>query len=521
MGLYNCVKAIVESCKFNGLQYVVISPGSRNAPLIKAFTDDAFFSCISVVDERSAGFVALGIAQAIGKPTILTCTSGSALLNYYPAIAEAFYAQVPLLILSADRPKQLIDQWDGQCIRQENVYGNHVLASATTPEIFGHSQPFFDLTHALIQTCKGSQKGPVHLNIPMEEPLYDFDLTQFELKFPYEQIESTLEVVLPSELKQVLTSKEKILWFNGASNEKLQISSFGNIVFLNDIIGNGFAGNVHYWEKILSAHPEIWESLQPEVLITTGKYTVSKILKQFLRKYQPKTHWHISECAFVGDPFGTQPKLVQMCPKELMETIAALQVRGNGDYLDRWRDLDRPALSSNVYSELEVCRLITETASSGTVFHWGNSMPVRYASELGRVNKKVHFSNRGTSGIDGCLSTAVGHALVDPREQILIIGDLSFFYDANALWNELRPANLKIVILNNFGGKIFEKIHGPANMGDSLKFQTTPHQRNAKSLAGEHGITYLQVTSLEELNSKLDEFLTMNAIGILEVAFRD
>jgi 2-succinyl-5-enolpyruvyl-6-hydroxy-3-cyclohexene-1-carboxylate synthase len=526
MSVQSCIKAIIQNLPGDT---AVISPGSRNAPILFALNHSKK-NCYSIIDERSAGFIALGIAKHTCQPVILNCTSGTSSLNYYPAIAEAFYARVPLIVITADRPPEQIDAWDGQAIRQKNVYKNHIRGEFQTPDNFEDESAFSAIAQQVMNCMSSEIPGPVHINIPIREPFYDMSpsdiSTPAQVDFPsLPKIELNLSSI--AKLTNVSFDHKKVLIFNGMDDgEGITITS-DEAVILSDITSSKHS-NVSYWDAMLFSSlskkggMDILKVLSPDILITTGTTTLSKGLKHFLSIHKPEVHFHISNYNEVGNMFGTQPQILH--PSDI-------QISHSGDlqpekgFLNAWINmtvtfqLKFSQLDWLGYHEFSVVNFILEKLNSNDILHLSNSMPIRYASFL-MNNKSIEnkiYANRGTSGIDGCSSTAIGNALVSDQNVKLITGDVAFFYDVNAFFNEHVPQNLKIIVLNNHGGGIFNLIKGPESLGESIKFQTTPHYLNASSLCDHFGIPYFVASDMSSLRSSYNQFNSYQGAAVLEL----
>ncbi len=524
------INHIAAACAAADIRNAIICPGSRNAPITMAFARHTEIECHSVVDERSAGFIALGMAQQSHSLVVLICTSGSAVVNFYPAVVEAFYQRIPLLIITADRPPELIDQWDGQNLHQDNIFGKHVKASYTMPDDYSLPEIFSQTTLQAYKDSMQGIKGPVHINVPLREPLYEakgekFSYPEIEFKSnnQYSQTVNTLA------LEEVFTQTQKVLIFNGAgfisdTNVKALLAFNNKAVVLSDAVSNMHAvGNVKYWDFLLSKK-ELLEGLVPDILITTGTSTVSKNLKLFFRKYKPKYHFHISPTGDIADPFQTAPYLVK---GKIHLVLSKLNWENkNDEYLKTWKQWDNKidSLTSSFFkdtdfSEFSSVNQILNALPKQSVLQLSNSMAVRWANLLGAPKhlSSIH-SNRGVSGIDGCTSTAVGAAFEVKETVTLITGDVAFFYDSNALWNKFAPANLRIVILNNGGGGIFRLIDGPQQMPELGEFLETKHQREAELLVKDMGAEYAAVSNYAELAKELESFYDpSNKPKVLEV----
>lgn len=531
--MQTAINHIAAACAAAGIKQAIICPGSRNAPLTMAFVRHPEIECYSVVDERSAAFIALGMAQQQQFPVALVCTSGSAVVNFYPAVVEAFYQRIPLLVITADRPPELIDQWDGQTMHQNGVFGKHIKAEYALLDEYSLPEIFSQTTLKAFDDSINGLQGPVHINVPLREPLYSAIYDEFE--YPViEHKPSHPHFVLQGEdaLAAAFPSAQKILIFNGAGKRDAELNTAlkaiaNRAVILSDVVSNRHsAGNVQYWDFLLSKKEEaIIDDLKPDVLITTGTSTVSKNLKLFLRKNKPQHHFHISLTGEIADPFQTQPQLVKGNIAQVLEGLNWGEKET--DYWQQWNNWDKriESLNTNYFAQAPFCEFsavknILSHLPQQSQLQLANSMSVRWANLLG-VKKElaaVH-SNRGVSGIDGCTSTAVGAAFASPQEIVtLITGDVAFFYDSNALWNKFAPANLRIIVLNNSGGGIFRLIDGPGQMPELGEFLETRHTRNARLLCEDMGVEYYKAENFEQLEAELKNFyLPANKPKVLEV----
>ena len=545
-------QTVVTLCKTHNIKHIVISPGSRNAPLTIGFTNDDFFNCYSIVDERCAAFFALGIAQQIQVPVAVVCTSGSALLNYYPAISEAYYSKIPLVVLSADRPMHLVDIGDGQTIKQKNVYGEHVLYSANLKldlkesdrsyqenEItaFKNSehklQPFLgrqkdiqsynesEIHDAL--TISNLKSGPVHINCPFDEPLYEtvnelainprlFKLQDLNEKVDDFEIESLLEVWHNAKRKLILVG---VLQPNSIEEKWLQeIADDDSILVFTETTSNlhhpDFLPGI---DKIIAPlEAEEFEMLQPDLVLTFGGLIVSKKIKVFLRKYQPQHHWHV-DLFKANDTFFCLEKHIKLSPNTFFSAfLPKVTHQAKSDYKANWlavrqkrRKLHDVYLKTIPFSDFSVFNSILKSLPEQSQLQVGNSSAIRY-TQLFQLRKDIEvFCNRGTSGIDGSTSTAIGASVAVKKRTTFITGDLSFFYDSNALWNNYIPEDFRIILVNNEGGGIFRILPGHKNTANFDTYFETKHHLTAKQLCEMHGFEYLkasdEITIEEELSS--------------------
>lgn len=527
--LNSSINNLAEILVTKGIKHVVISPGSRNAPLIIELTQHPELNCLSIVDERSAGFYALGIAQQSRIPTVLVCTSGSAVLNYGPAIAEAFYQEIPLIIITADRPEEWIDQSDGQTIKQQDVYKNYCKASFSLPQgpqdqdSMWHSD--FVLNKAINFSTQG-QAGPVHINVPFKEPLYVATEKEKQLRAKIIDITKTdssldEEIVFNLSKQWNSFSKKMVLVGMMPHNDQLHIltdfiAKDDSVALLTERTSN--VKNPAYVDCIdrifWNPDEEQSKALQPELLVTFGKNIISKKIKTFLRKYPPKEHWHICPETEHLDTFKSLTKIIplnpvkflkQLCPYFIAKKSEYRQIFAKADYLMEIKH--QKFISVCEFSDLLAFESIINLLPENSNVHLGNSTPVRYAQLFKTYGNLCFNSNRGTSGIDGVISTAAGAAFFNKNmPTVVICGDLSFVYDSNSLWNKNLTPNLKIIVINNEGGSIFRFLEGPNNTGLMEEFFETNHPVKNESIVNAFNLNYYLCSSKEELDNTLPEF---------------
>ncbi|MCP2024906.1 2-succinyl-5-enolpyruvyl-6-hydroxy-3-cyclohexene-1-carboxylate synthase [Flavobacterium sp. HSC-32F16] len=526
-------QSIIEICAAKGIFNIIISPGSRNAPLTIGFAQNPNFKCYSIADERCAAFFALGIAQQTKKPTAVVCTSGSALLNYYPAVAEAFYSQIPLIVISADRPQSKIDIGDGQTIRQENVFLNHSVFNANLTEDASLEN---DLKiNKAIETAI-LQKGPVHINAPFEEPLYE---TVSELSVSpkitnSEEILGTKIIENEAEIVSIWNSSKRKLILIGGINEVNSVDQEILENFAKDpsiVVLTETTSNLHNPSFINSIDSLItpfddfdFKELEPEILITFGGMIVSKRIKAFLRKYKPVHHWHIDTLR-AYDTFNALSKHFVMEPNDFFKELLPKTEFVSSKYfskIDKIYDLRKirkqEYLDKISFSDFKVFEKVIESLPKNSQLQISNSSAIRYA-QLIEIDPSIEvYCNRGTSGIDGSTSTAVGAAVANAKQTVFITGDISFLYDSNALWNSYIPKNFKIILINNGGGGIFRILPGHQEKPVFNTYFETAHHLTAEHLAKMYQCNYFKANDLPSLNENLEFLYNSNETpGILEV----
>ncbi|MFN0729038.1 2-succinyl-5-enolpyruvyl-6-hydroxy-3-cyclohexene-1-carboxylic-acid synthase [Polaribacter gochangensis] len=522
---------VISACHQFNIDTVVISPGSRNAPLTVGFSNHPTINALSIVDERCAAFFALGIAQQTQKPVAIVCTSGSALLNYYPAIAEAFYSNIPLVVISADRPKHLIDIGDGQTIRQENVFQNHILFSANLIESEAKKEFNINLISEALQIAI-TKKGPIHINVPFDEPLYETIDELEEFTFPIVTSSESKQSVDYVEIAETWNASTKKMILVGAHfpDEELQglIQQFKNdssVIVLTETTSNiASETTINSIDKLIfPLSEEEFPELKPEVLLTFGGMVVSKKIKQFLRKHQPTHHWHIDEQKAMNT-FHCLTEFIQEKPVTFLSALVIKSKIIESNYQQKWlREKEKRAekhqlyLSEIPHADLKVFEQVLESIPANSQLQLGNSSVVRYAQLFDVKDSLKVFCNRGTSGIDGSTSTAIGAAFANKNQTVFITGDLSFFYDSNALWNNYIPKNFRIIIINNNGGGIFRFIPGPKST-NALEYFETPHQLTAAHLCKMYQLEYISVSETAKVVAALKSFYQdSNAPKVLEI----
>lgn len=515
-------------CAAKGIKEAILSPGSRCAPLSLAFIRHPDIHCRTIPDERSAAFIALGLAQQLDKPVVLVCTSGSAALNYFPAVAEAYFQQIPLLILTADRPAEWIDQWDGQTIRQNNVYGNHVKKSLSFPDSFEHPDKCWHahrIINEAINESMSAPKGPVHVNIPLREPFYPTGEEEFDFKQPIQLIDVARGVLNLSDdqtysLKTQLGKYSKILIVPGQQKPKpdirkllARVAQEDKAIVISDLIANTqTADSINHPDFILQTVSDK-TAMIPDLVISFGKSVLSKSLKEFVRS-SSANHWHLQENGYVPDPYQKLSKIIHCQPIDILELLLGVSAVCDPDFMNSWRNSEKVIhenlqiiLKEAEFGEFKALACCFGKIPNDSKLHLSNSMTVRYASFFGNLHPSIEvIANRGTSGIDGSNSTAVGCTFTTKDAVTLISGDMAFFYDRNAFWHKYNLPNLRIIVLNNHSGGIFRLIDGPSQLPELEEFFETEQKSSASNLALEFGYEYSPVYGAEELEIALENF---------------
>jgi 2-succinyl-5-enolpyruvyl-6-hydroxy-3-cyclohexene-1-carboxylate synthase len=542
---YQPIYDIAEICARKSIKHVVLCPGSRCAPLTLAFTRHSDFTTRIISDERSAGFIALGIAQSTRSPVAVVCTSGTAVYNLAPAVAEAYFSNTPLIVFTADRPLEWVGQHDGQTIHQPEIFGKHVRKFFQLPQDYDHPDNVWAINRTVNEAINLSvQKpaGPVHVNAPFREPLYP---SKGNDTFSYSDSLRVVDEHPPSpELSEDAKESVTKAWMgfhnillvvgqrqaDAATIDVLkEFQQKHHVPVVHDIISNLHeVGDTIQHTDLFLAHgsDRLKEMLKPDLLITFGSSLVSKNLKVFLRKYPARRHWHIQPFAPAADTFKSLTDVFVTTPDSFLKLLNSISVTGTFEaqkqrnYYKLWEVEERRMarvlqefFKDEGLSELGLVKRLLDELPENANLHLANSMSVRYANFIGMeaAKKEIEvFSNRGTSGIDGSNSTAVGHALASGKANFLITGDMAFFYDRNAFWHNYPLPNLRILLLNNHGGLIFDVLDGPSATPEGREYFITTQSLNARKLCEEYGFEHLRVDHVRKVKNLFKDFLAFD-----------
>lgn len=505
------VRQLVALMAAHRVTRCVLCPGSRNAPLLHSLSQRPEMECRAVTDERSAGFVALGWAARTGEPVTVCVTSGSALLNLHPAVAEAHYRGLPLLVLSADRPAAWIGQQDGQTLPQPGVFGSLTRLSVNLPEV-GESPASQEddwhinrlLNEALLE-LRHRGGGPVHINIPLREPLF---ASTEEAPPRVRVIRRTEAHELEAErplLTDILRRHPRRLLLLGQREQPLALPPAWEEKRL-PVVGEHLCNTrctCRQPDTLIGPIPR--PELSPDLLLTVGGCIISKRLKTLLRKHPPREHWHVSREGDLIDTFCCLTRCLEGEPTEVLRLLADRANEGDASYQRLWQA--RPVPFRGPWCGMSLVGRLLSSLPSSCVLHLGNSSAVRYAQLFPLPEGVMAICNRGVNGIEGSLSAALGYAMGDARLHVLLCGDLSFFYDMNALWMEGISPRVRILLLNNGGGGIFSTLPGiPCN-----RYIDARHSATAEGWARSCGFRYLPLREESDSAAALEELLSPTA----------
>lgn len=522
---------IVDILHQHGVEHVIICPGSRNAPFTLAFNRHGKFNCLSIIDERSAAYFALGLAQRTATPVAIVCTSGTATLNFAPAIAEAFHQNVPLIVLTADRPESWINQQDGQAIDQKNIYANII---AKSYHLKGELYCADDLWHTEKVTNEAfhiaeSQNRPVHINVSFAESLY---VDSFE-RVNARKIENYTVSIETFNWSRILKDKKDILILIGQTtgDEKMprlgkELNEFQNVVVVAENISNFFLNSAIPNATEIVCKPN--DKLIPDVIIYIGGPIVSKQLKRYIASLDVPVV-RIQTNSEEVDTFQNNVAVVHL---ELFWALQSLisyfeKNKISSNYKSEWKTASEKAIQNRdqylekaPFCDLKVFEWLSKNLPQSLVLHLGNSTPVRYAQIFNDhyLTHGAFQSNRGTSGIDGSTSTALGYSYASAALNILITGDLAFQYDSNAFFNKYLKGNFKVIVINNCGGNIFRVIDGPREQKEREEFFETSIKHEFSNLAKHFDLNYFSARDENELSKVWKDFLELsNRPSVLEI----
>jgi len=532
---------LAETLSRRGLQHVVLSPGSRSAPLTTALALHPALECLPVLDERSAAFYALGLARASGRPTALVCTSGTAAANYLPAVVEAHYGRVPLILLTADRPPELRECAAGQAIDQLKLYGHHVSwqHELALPDEAKFNYLRNTLRQAWDRAVGGS--GPIHLNIPFREPLAPLsDGKTWVLPGNFYELAEIPPLSLGNTAEAFDTLREirrGIIVCGPASPTHAESYVLG-IEELVRVLGwpvladalspirhrsLGCGARVGCYEKILR-DTALHASLKPEAVLQIGTLPTSKTLRAFLQAAGART-WILDPGIENLDPLQRAHIRIPARAEDLQRLGA---YRGeDSDFFVAWAAAENVAREELADGLLETEQLfegalpyhLAEHLPPGTPVFVASSMPVRDAEFFWPVNQQEFqlVGNRGANGIDGTLSTALGYAHAKMRPAVLVTGDLAFLHDQNGLLIAPEfPGSLTVIVINNKGGGIFEHLPIARFEPPFERFFATPQAVDLEKLAAAHGLAYHCPMDWEAFAARLAD-LPAKGIQLIEL----
>jgi len=528
--IHKNVQIILALLKKYNIRNLVISAGSRHIPLVFSVEDDDFFKCYSIVDERSAGFFALGLIQTMQEPACIICTSGTATCNYTSAVNEAYYQHLPLVVLTSDRNRYTLNQQEAQCIPQLNLFKDVARKIVDLP-IVRDQQDFFycqRLVNEALLELDHREKGPVHINFqiddnyPVEHGVFKFELHELPNVVKVNRLTATDDHEKWKEISMCLANKRVIIFYgqhlpiNGSMTEAIQyFCEKYNAVVLCDHLAN-----LHIKNRVENAGMTSimriadWETLTPDIVITMNGHRLNNH-KNTMKMWSLAEHWHVSPDGMISDPFNRLSQLIE-CPIEYffcrMNELSDVQ---NNEYYKEWIQMgaskapNNPLNAKFEYSAVYAIQGLIRRIPGNGLLHVSNSNSIRIADLFPIPEGVDYFCNRGTCGIDGSMSSYVAQSFVSDRPSFMCIGDLSFFYDMNALWNRYCTNNTRIMLCNNSGGALFhggyyKSVQEFANID---RYIAAEHETSAEGWAKSRGFKYLCAHTKDEYEKSIEVFM--------------
>lgn len=521
---YNA-RALAHALACASVRNVVLCPGSRNAPLIMAIARDNSFDTRVIIDERSAAFIALGMAIESRRPVAVVCTSGSAILNMAPAVAEAYYRRIPLIAVSADRPEEWIDQDDSQTIRQQGILGNIVKRSCHIRDVSctGGRPALRQVTRRLADTLIAAlsmPQGPVHINVEIAEPLNETSTCGTTplpgINIMRSEPKATPEVI--DNLAETITDTDRVMVVCGfmppdpvISHALERIAKLDNVVILAESQANVRARGVIYNIDTVLRHAT--SEMKPGLVLTIGGALVSRHIKKMLRSDDTIRHIHIGIRDMSVDPFMALESRIEACPADVLPRLAESVIPCISDYRSRWQMLafkatiqSKQYIESSPWSDMVAVYMLIDALDENVHLQVSNGTAIRYVQlcdchRIGRIE-----SNRGVSGIDGCTSTAIGASMVYEHTTVLLTGDMSAQYDIGALATPGLDGRLKIAVLDNGGGGIFRFITSTRDLPELERYFAADVRLPLEQLADAYGFDYLKADSRKSMSTALRQF---------------
>ena len=462
----------------HGIRHAVVCPGSRNAPITHNLNECPDITCYPVTDERSAGFYALGMSQALKQPVVVCVTSGTALLNLAPAVAEAYYQHIPLVVISADRPPQWIDQLDGQTLPQSDALGRFVKKAVSLPEPHDEEERWY--CNRLVNETLIIGNAPVHINVPITEPLFEFSVPELPIERKIERIPTDISAATLSYVTRIFLQAKRPMLISGQPMNPL----------LDEAV------------YLVGDDPDY----VPDFVLYIGGSIVSKRVKRFLQK--AKETWVVNETGEVTDTFMNLTHVVQGDGEAVADHIRFTLVMEPHPFVQQWDALLEKIRQQTLayepgYSQMAAVKYFEANVGEAAI-HYANSSVIRLANSIAQ---HPIWCNRGVNGIEGSLSTAAGFSVVSEARVFCVIGDLSFFYDQNALWNQNLRQNFRILLLNNGCGGIFNMLPGLEKSPARDSIVAAEHHTSAEGICRQNDIVYLRADGPHDLHRAIDTLL--------------
>lgn len=526
------VQVILALLKEYGIQNIVVSAGTRLIPLVFSADNDDYFKLYTIVDERSAGFFALGLIQKLQKPVAIVCTSGTASCNYVTSVAEAFYQHLPLVVLTSDRNRYYLNQQEDQCVPQKNLYSDIVRRSVDLPIVRDHMDFWYcnRLVNEALLELDHREKGPVHINFQIDDS-YPVAGALYDFKQPNLPAVVKIDRIMPSDsdemwlalAKELSGKKVMILWGQHAplsEEESSVVQSFCEqfgVLATSDVIGNLHIRNFTRSSRLTMVSSASLSELMPDVIITMNGNRLMNIKAIFKNMPATSCHWHVSPNGEIADPLKRQTKIVESSPGYFFKRLISTGITNSVNLYEKWKVIESEALEESSltykfeYSSVSAIQALINHMQEGALFHVSNSNNIRIVNSFYLPDSVSVYCNRGTCGIDGSASSYIAQSYVNDSPSYMVIGDLSFFYDMNSLWNRYI-GKARIMLINNSCGALFhsgfyEPFKGVKDVDETI---AAGHHATAQGWAESQGFQYLLVKSQKDLDKAIVTFTDSN-----------
>lgn len=509
------VQILISLLKQYGVRHIVLSPGNRNVPIVHSVEEDDFFKCYSITDERSAGFFAIGLIHRCNEPVAICCTSGTAVCNYASAVNEAFYQNLPLVVITADRNPYFLNQLEDQMIPQMSVFRDVCKMSVQLPIVKEEQDEWVcqnRINSALLEIDHHG-KGPVHINIPIENGTTSFDTKVLPTAKKINRVYANTDGV--ASLEERLHGKRIFVLYGQSApcSEELVTSLEAFASQYDAVIGVDHLSNLRCKGSVNTfLAPKMLEdaklkALLPDIVISCGGNFISNLRPLFRNNADKVEHWLISESGLVQDPFHCLTEVIEGTPVEFFKKVASGNSGKVGKYYAEWQSAMNTCILKEIpYSDLLAVEKFMNKLKPSDKLHLANSSSVRLANHFELPSGVEVTCNRGTNGIDGSASSFIGEAALSEDVNYLLIGDLSFFYDMNSLWNRYVGKNVRILLNNNSGAGIFHCTIGKSKISTINMHTAAEHFFSAEGWAVSAGMKYLSARNEQELESALEKF---------------
>ena len=521
------VQIIVAMLKKKNIRNVVISPGNSHNAIVRSMEEDGFFKTYNIVDERSAAFFALGLIQELREPVAICCTAGTAATNYMTGVTEAYRRKMPLVVITADKNPYYLGQLEDQMIDQVNLFKTNTKYSTTLPIIRNEKDEWYCqriINEALLE-INHHGIGPVHINVPIEEGMLaingDFSTNELPQVNIIERIDyKTNEDIIKKKFESLKNKKVLIIYGQDNNIPDNRIKSLEKIFNnYNCIISVDKLSNLHCKGAMETSKAGLvakmsgnFSELVPDVVITLagnavwdGKFS----LKGHKNKFES---WLVNEDGKIQDYYKNLTTVFELTIDEFLVMMSKYNVDSSKSYYQLWKNkTDEFTIPEFEYSNLYTVKKLMEHLPKDSNLNLANSTTIRIAQYFDLDDSIEIYCNRGVNGIDGCMSTFIGQAAVNKKLNFLIIGDLTFFYDMNALWNRYVGKNVRIMLNNNSGAVLFHFNQGLKNFPTLNENVAADHNATARGWAESRGFKYLYSTNKEEFDKNLEEFLNPNS----------